>query len=79
MDMQRRLNAEEFRLSLVRLLIMIFCVCFDSSTDKATIDEEIVQIRVLIDNTPVYRFAAIKPLAKAVVSALEVECECVGE
>ena len=61
-----------------------FSVCFDSSTDKATIDEEMIQIRVIIDNTPVYRFVAVKPLAKAdaadtvdaVVSALETECEC---
>ena len=61
-----------------------FSVCFDSSTDKATIDEEMVQIRVLIDNSPVYRFVAVKPLVKAdaagtvncVVSALETECEC---
>ena len=78
--------AEEFRLSLVHLLqnADFFSVCFDSSTDKATIDEEMVQIRVLIDNTPVYRFVALKPLAKAdaagtvnaVVSALETECEC---
>ena len=61
-----------------------FSVCFDSSTDKATIDEDMVQIRFLIGNTPVYRFVAVKSLAKvdaagtvkAVVSALEVECEC---
>ena len=43
-----------------------------------------VQIRVLMNNSPVYRFVAVKPLAKAdatvtvnaIVSALEVECEC---
>ena len=55
-------------------------VCFDSSTDKATIDEEMVQIRVVIDNTPAYIFVAVKPdtdgTVKAVVSALETECEC---
>lgn len=43
-----------------------------------------VQIRVVINNTPAYRFVAVKSLAKAdaagtvsaVVSAMEVECEC---
>lgn len=61
-----------------------FSVYMDSSTDKATIDEEMIQVRVLKDNTPAYQFVAVKPLAKAdaantvcaIVSALEKECEC---
>ena len=56
----------------------------DSSTDKATIDEEMVQVRRLQDDDPVYKFVAVKALAKAdaastvsaIVSALEIECEC---
>ena len=49
--------AEEIRSDLVLLLrkSSFFSVCMDSSTDKATIDEEMVQIRVLKDNIPVYR------------------------
>ncbi len=54
------------------------------SMDKATIDEEMVQVRFLQDHLPVYRFVAIKALEKAdaactvnaIVSALETECEC---
>ena len=61
-----------------------YSVCMDSSTDKATIDEEMVQVRFLQDNLPVYRFVALKALSKvdaagtvcAIVSALETECEC---
>ena len=63
-----------------------FSVCMDSSTDKGTIDEEMIQVRVLKDNIPVHKFVSVKPLAKsdaanvasAVVSALESECECSG-
>lgn len=51
---------------------------------KATNDEEMVQVRFLQDNLPVYRFVSVKALSKAntagtvsiVVSALETECEC---
>ena len=39
---------------------------YGCSEDKATIDEEMVQVRLLKDNTPVYRLVAVKPLAKAV-------------
>lgn len=61
-----------------------FGVCVDSSTDKATIDEEMVQVRILQDNLPVYKFVAVKALSKAdaagtvraILSALETECEC---
>ena len=78
--------AEEIRKDLVDSLQKadFFSVCMDSSTDKATIDEEMVQVRFLQDNLPVYRFVAVKALSKsdaagtvnAVVSALETECEC---
>ena len=58
-------------------------VYMDSSTDKATIDE-MVQVRLLKNNTPIYRFVAVKPLARAdaagtveaIVSALEKDCQC---
>ena len=61
-----------------------FGVCVDSSTDKGTIDEEMVQVRILQDNLPVYKFVAVKALSKAdaagtvraILSALETECEC---
>lgn len=78
--------AEEMRQDLVCSLkdIDFFSVCMDSSTDSATIDEEMVQIRILQDNFPVYKFVAVKALPKAdaagivaaVVSTLETECEC---
>ena len=77
--------SEHIRKDLVDLLHItdFFSVCMDSSTDKATIDEEMVQVRVLQDNLPVYKFVAVKALSKAdaagtvsaVVSALETECE----
>ena len=35
----------------------------DSSTDNATVDEEMVKVRLLKNNTPIYRFVAVKPLA----------------
>ena len=58
--------------------------CVDSSTDKGTIDEEMVQVCILQDNLPVYKFVAVKALSKAdaagtvraILSALETECEC---
>lgn len=78
--------AEEIRNDLVLLVqgADFFSVCMDSSTDKATIDEEMVQVRLLKNNSPVYRFVAVKPLARAdaastveaIVSALEIDCQC---
>ena len=78
--------AEEIRAELVQLLkdTNFFSVCMHSSTDKGTIDEEMIQVRVLKDNSPVYKFVSVKPLAKsdaanitsAVVSALQTKCEC---
>ena len=78
--------AEQMRKDLVGMLqnADFFSVCMDSSTDKATIDEEMVQVRFLQDNLPVYRFVAVKALSKAdaagtvraIVSALEADCEC---
>ena len=58
---------EEIRDDLVQLLhnSEFFSVCMDSSTDKATINAEMVQVRVLKDNSPVYRFVALKPLSKS--------------
>ena len=61
-----------------------FNVCMDSSTDRATIDKEMVQVRLLQNNLPVYKLVAVKALAKAdaagtvsaIVSALDIECEC---
>ena len=74
--------AEEIRKDLVESLqkIDFFSVCMDSSTGKATIDEEMVlQVCFLQDNLPVYKFVALKALSKAdaagtvaaIVSALE--------
>ena len=78
--------AEEIRKDLVEPLqkVDFFSVCMDSSTNKATIHEEMVQVRFLQDNLPVYKFVALKALSKAdaagtvcaIVSALETECEC---
>ena len=77
--------AEELRSQLVKSLQEggFFSVSFDSSTDQGNIDEEMVQVRVLENNRPVYKFVAVKPLAKAdaastvaaVVEALETDCE----
>ena len=77
--------AEELRSQLVKSLQegAFFSVSFDSSTDQGNIDEEMVQVRVLENNRPVYKFVAVKPLAKAdaagtvaaVVEALETDCE----
>ena len=55
----------------------------NSCTDKATIDKEMVQVR-LLENNPVYRSIAAKPLARAcaagiveaIASALEKDCQC---
>ena len=73
--------AEEIRKDLVVPLqkVDFFSVCMDSSTNKATIHEEMVQVRLLQDNLPVYKFVALKALSKAnaagtvcaIVSALE--------
>ena len=57
-----------------------FSVYTDSSTDKATVDEEMVQLCLLQDDLPGYKFVAVKTLAKAdaadtvsaIVSALEI-------
>ena len=78
--------AEEIIMELVELLRSCesFSVCMDSSTDKATIEEDMIQVRVLQEDRAVYRFIALKPLAKAdaantvdaIVSALETEGEC---
>ena len=50
--------AEEIRKDLVLLVQSadFFSVCMDSSTNKATIDEEMVQVRLLKNNRLVYRF-----------------------
>ena len=56
----------------------------DSSADKATIDKEMVQVRLLKNNTPIYRFVAVKPLARAdaagmvevIVAALQKDYQC---
>ena len=78
--------AEEIRKDLVESLqkVDFFSFCMDISTDKATIDKEMIQVRFLQDNLPVYRFVALKALSKAdavgtvdaIVSVLETECEC---
>ena len=77
---------EQIRKDLVDLLqnTDFFTVCMDNSTDKATIDEGMVQVHLLQDDLPVYKFVAVKALAKpdaagsvsAVVLALEIDCEC---
>ena len=77
---------EQIRKDMVDLLQNrdFFSVCMDGSTDKATIDKEMVQVHLLQDDLPVYKFVAVKALAKtdaagtvsAIVSALEVQCEC---
>ena len=77
--------AEELRSQLVKSIQEggSFSVSFDSSTDQGNIDEEMVQVRVLENNHTVYKFVAVKPLAKAdvastvaaVVEALETDCE----
>ena len=77
--------AEEIRSKLVSLMASneFFSVSFDSSTDQGNIDEEIMQVRVLEDSFPVYKFVAVKRLHKpdalntvtAVVEALESDCE----
>ena len=57
--------AEELRSQLVKSLQEggIFSVSSDSSTDQGNIDKEMVQVRVLENNRPVYKFVAVKPLA----------------
>ena len=40
-------------------------VLCDSSTDKATIEEEIVQVRLLVDNRPKFQFLDFRPLRRA--------------
>ena len=37
----------------------------DSSTETATIDEEMAKVRLLKDNSPIYWFVVVKPLARA--------------
>ena len=76
---------ERIRKDLMYLLYNtdFFSVCMDSSTDKAPIDQEMVQVCLLQDDLPVYKFVAVKALAKpdaagtvsAIVSALGIECE----
>ena len=78
--------AEEFHLSLVQLLnnADFFSVCFDSSTDKATIDLGDGADQSSDRQHSCLQICCVKPLAKAdaagtvkaVVSELEVECEC---
>ena len=52
-----RFMAEEVRQTVVQALQNgdFFSVCMDSSTDKAIIDEEMVQVRYLENNLPIYR------------------------
>ena len=75
---------EQIRKGLVDLYNTdFFSVCMDSSTDKVTIDEEMVHVLLLQDNLPVYKFVAVKALANpdaagtvsAIVSALGIEFE----
>ena len=55
----------------------------DNCTDKTTTNEEMVQVRLFKKNSPIYRFVALKPLARvnaagrveAIVSALEKGCQ----
>ena len=49
--------ADEVRQTMAQALQRehFFSVCMDSSTDKAIIDEEMVQVRYLENNLPVYR------------------------
>ena len=75
---------KQIRKDLVDLLPStdFFSVCMDSSTDKATINEEMVQGHLLQDDLLVYKFVAVKVLAKAdaagtvsaIVLALENKC-----
>ena len=77
--------ADEIRSKLVQSLHSgdFFSISFDSSMDKGNIDEEMVQVRVLENGYPVYRFVAVKPLSKpdavhtatVLVNALEADCE----
>ena len=56
---------------------------FYKSTDPGNIDKEMVQVRVLENNRPIYKFVAIKPLDKpkaantvaAAVESLNTDCE----
>ena len=60
-----------------------FSVCMDSSPGKVTSNKEKVQVRLLQDDLPAYKFVVVKALAKpdaagtlsAIVPALEIECE----
>ena len=75
--------AEEIRSLLIQSLQDegIFCISFDSNTDKGNIEEEMIQVRVLENNKNM--FVTVKPLSKAdaantvsaVVEALERDCE----
>ena len=73
--------AEEIRKDLAESLqsVDLFGVCMESSTDKATIDDEMVQVRFLEDNHMVLKALSKADAAgtvDAIVSALETECEC---